>query len=123
MSDAQPKTLEEKDDEELREVEAKIKEVTALMAEGLSRDVVDERLATARWRRDTHHGDRTSAFYISQQGHVPTSKHTQTKLQLAEVLKVRIQLGNYARELDEALERLSLRYVAVLERILSRSRY
>lgn len=123
MSESQAKTLEEIDAEELREVEAKIQEVTGLMAEGLTRDAVDERVHTARWRRDTHHGDKTGAFYISPQGHVPTSKHTQTKLQLAEVLKLRIQLGQYARELDDTLERLSVRYVAVLERILSRSRY
>jgi hypothetical protein len=123
MSEAPPKTLEEMDEEELREVEAKIKEVTSLMAEGHTRDAVDERVGTARWRRDTHHGDKTSAFYISQHGHVPTSKHTQTKLQLAELLKLRIQLGQYARDLDDTLERLSVRYVAVLERILSRSRY
>jgi len=123
MSETQPKTLEEIDEEELREVEAKIKEITGLMAEGHTRDAVDDKVATARWRRDTHHGDKASAFYITPQGHVPTSKHTQTKLQLAEVLKVRIQLGQYARELDDALERLSVRYVAVLERILSRCRY
>ena len=49
--------------------------------------------------------------------------HTQTKLALAETLKLRIQLGQYARELDDTLERLSVRYVAVLERILGRSRY
>jgi hypothetical protein len=118
-----PKTPEELDEEELREVEGKIKEVVGLMSEGHRRDDVDERLALARERRDMHHGDRTSAFHITQQGHAATTMHTQTKLALAETLKLRIQLGQYARELDDALERLSVRYVAVLERILGRSRY
>jgi hypothetical protein len=118
-----PKTPEELDEEELREVEGKIKEVVGLMSEGHRRDDVDERLALARERRDMHHGDRTSTFHITQQGHAATTMHTQTKLALAETLKLRIQLGQYARELDDALERLSVRYVAVLERILGRSRY
>ena len=107
----------------MREVEGKIKEVVGLMSEGHRRDDVDERLALARERRDMHHGDRTSTFHITQQGHAATTMHTQTKLALAETLKLRIQLGQYARELDDALERLSVRYVAVLERILGRSRY
>ena len=49
--------------------------------------------------------------------------HTKTGLDLAEQLKLRIQLGKYALELDDALERLTTRYVAVLERMLARSRY
>jgi hypothetical protein len=49
--------------------------------------------------------------------------HTKTTLDLAEQLKLRIQLGKYAKELDNSLERLSARQVAVLERMLGRSRY
>jgi hypothetical protein len=49
--------------------------------------------------------------------------HTKTALDLAETLKLRIKLGQYARELDDSLERLSQRYVAVLERKAGRSRY
>jgi hypothetical protein len=48
---------------------------------------------------------------------------TKAALDLAEQIKLRIQLGQYARELDETLERLSERYLAVLERQLGRSRY
>jgi hypothetical protein len=48
---------------------------------------------------------------------------TKTALDLAEQLKLRIQLGKFALELDSSLERLSTRYVAVLERMLGRSRY
>jgi hypothetical protein len=49
--------------------------------------------------------------------------HTKTALDLAEQLKLRIQLGQYALELDDSLQRLSARYVDVLERMLGRSRY
>ena len=55
--------------------------------------------------------------------HAATTMHTKTALDLAEQLKLRIKLGQYARELDDSLERLSLRYVAVLERTLGRSRH
>lgn len=124
MSSAQPeKTPEEMDEEELREVEAKIKEVIALMAAGHTRESGDEKLRTARERQQTHQGDSQSVYHITSQGHVPTTMHTRTNMELAEALKTRIQLGGYARNLEDALRRLSERHVAVLERILTRSRY
>lgn len=124
MSDTKaPKTPEELDEEELREVEGKIKEVLDLMTARHHRDRVDQHLEMARSRRDEHTGNKQAVFHISGSHHVPTTMHTKTALDLAETLKLRIQLGQYARELDDSLERLSLRYVAVLERMLGRSRY
>jgi hypothetical protein len=117
------KTPEDLDEEELREVEGRIKDVVGLMAGGHERDVVDEQLAAARERRDRYHGDMTSTFHITKQGHAATTFHTKTKLDLAETLKLRIQLGKHARRLDDSLQRLSVRYVEVLERMLKRSRY
>jgi hypothetical protein len=49
--------------------------------------------------------------------------HTHTKLELADTLKTRIKLGQYAANLEDSLRRLSERHVAVLERILQRARY
>jgi 3-mercaptopyruvate sulfurtransferase SseA len=123
MTTKPEKTPEERDEEELREIESKIKEVMELMAKGHKRDEVDKRLSDARLRRDAHHGDKTSAYHIASSGHVPTTRHTESKIALAEQLKLRIQLGQYARNLDDTLERLSARHVDVLERILKRSRY
>lgn len=120
---APAKTPEELDEEELREVEGKVKEVLALMTARHHRDQVDERLELARARRDEHAGNKQAVFHVSGPHHVATTMHTKTALDLAEQLKLRIQLGQYARELDDSLERLSLRYVAVLERMLERSRY
>jgi hypothetical protein len=124
---APEKTPEEKDEEELREVEAKIKEVLALMGERHTRAQTDEKLAAARARRDEHHGNRQSVFYrvgkVGKGGQVATTLHTQSHLELGEVLKTRIQLGQYAANLEDTLRRLSERHVEVLERILSRSRY
>ena len=118
-----PKTPEELDEEELREVEAKIKEVLDLMTARHHRDRVDERLETARARRDENAGNSQAVFHVSGSHHVPTTMNTKTALDLAELLKLRIRLGQYARELDESLERLSARHVAVLERMLGRARY
>jgi hypothetical protein len=117
------KTPEELDEEELREVEAKIKEVLDLMTARHHRGRVDEQLDLARVRRDEHVGDRTPVFHMASGHHAPTTLHTKTALDLAEQLKLRIQLGKYALELDDSLQRLSVRLVAVLERMLGRSRY
>lgn len=124
MSTAKPeKSPEQLDEEELRDVEGKIKEVMALMSAGHTRESGDERLKTARARQEEHHGNRQSVYHITTQGHIPTTMHTHTSMELAEALKTRIQLGGYARNLEDSLRRLSERHVAVLERILARSRY
>jgi hypothetical protein len=122
-SSTEAKTPEQLDEEELREVEAKLKEVLDLMTNRHHRHKADEALETARLRRDEHAGNRQAVFHITQSHHAPTTMHTKTALDLAEQLKLRIQLGKYALELDDALQRLSERQVAVLERMLGRSRY
>jgi hypothetical protein len=117
------KTPEELDEEELREVEGKIKEVLDLMTARHHRDRTDEKLELARGKRDEHAGNRQPVYHISGGHHAATTMQTKTALDLAEQLKLRIQLGKFALELDSSLERLSTRYVAVLERMLGRSRY
>ena len=117
------KTPEELDEEELREVEGKIKEVLDLMTARRHRAQTDEALETARFRRDEHAGNKQPVFHHSGSHHAPTTMHTKTNLDLVEQLKLRIQLGKYALELDDTLQRLSVRLVDVLERILGRSRY
>lgn len=124
MSSSHPtKTPEELDEEELREVEAKITEVLDLMTARHHRERTDESLLVARARRDEHTGNRQPVYHHSGSHHAATTMHTKTALDLAEQLKLRIKLGKYALELDNSLERLSARYVAVLERMLGRSRY
>lgn len=123
MSQKEAKTPEELDEEELREVEAKLKEVLDLMHGRHHRHKTDENLELARMRRDEHAGNKQAVYHITGSHHVPTTMHTKTALDLAEQLKLRIQLGKYALELDDALQRLSERQVAVLERMLGRSRY
>jgi len=123
MTSKTQKTPEELDEEELREVETKMKEVLDLMTARHHRHRADESLETARLRRDEHAGNRQPVYHITSGHHVATTMHTKTALDLAEQIKLRIQLGKYALELDDALQRLSERQVAVLERMLGRSRY
>lgn len=123
MPEAPAKTPEELDEEERREVESKLKEVLDLMTARHHRDGVDEQVEVARLRRDEHAGNRQPVYHRAGPHHVATTMSTKTALDLAEQLKLRIQLGQYARELDDSLERLSARLVAVLERMLGRSRY
>lgn len=119
----QAKTQEEKDEEELREIEKKIHEVLDLMTNRKNREELDTSLEQARARRDEHSGNITPVVHISKTVHAATTMHTKTHLDLADNLKTRIALGQYALRLDDSLRRLSERYVEVLERILTRSRY
>jgi hypothetical protein len=117
------KTPEELDEEELREVEGKIKEILELMTNRHHRTQVDQKLQEMRQRRDESTGNMQSVFHIHGSHRAATTMHTKAKLDLAEQLKIRIKLGQYALELNDSLERLSTRHVEVLERILGRSRY
>ncbi len=105
-------------------MEAKLKEVLDLMTARHHRDRVDEALAVARERRERSVRDRQPIYHHTASGHhAATTMQTKAALDLAEQIKLRIQLGQYTRELDATLERLSERYLAVLERQLGHSRY
>jgi hypothetical protein len=97
--------------------------VLDLMTARHHRDRTDASLELVRTRRDENAGNRQPVYHIAGPHHAATTMHTKTELDLAEQLKLRIQLGKYALELDDTLQRLSTRYVAVLERLLKRSHY
>ncbi len=126
---AKPKkpTQEELDEERLREIEAKIKELTQLIGEGQGRAGADERLQAARGHRDEQKGNRGERTYHREDKgpckSVPMTQHTSAHLKLASALKLRIRLGEYALELEDSLARLAEEHVEVLERKLKRARY
>jgi hypothetical protein len=126
---AKPKkpTQEELDDERLREIEAKIKELIQLIGEGHDRAGADERLQAARASRDEQKGNRRErTFHREDRGagkSIATTQHTSAHLRLASALKLRIRLGEYAAELEDSLARLAEEQVEVLERQLKRARY
>ncbi len=117
------KAAEDLDEQELREIDAKIKEVMGLMTDRHHREIVDEQIESARNRRAQCTGDRQGVYHITPTHHIATDLHTSSNLHLAEKLKIRIQLGKYALDLNDTLHRLTERQVEVLERILARSRY
>lgn len=125
-SDAsKPKTQEEKDEETLREAEAKIKELVALLTEGHTRDKLDARLSDARAKRDEHAGNASEVFHKPKAGPRPVAVtlETASTLELAEALETRIKLGGYAADLQDSLGTYARQKVEVLERKLKRTRY
>lgn len=119
-------TQEELDEQRLREIEASLKELTQLIADGKDRPAADEGLDRARAARDEHQGNRVERAFYKAQGAgrpVPVSMHTRSHLELADALKLRIRLGEYALDLGDSLERLAEEQVEVLERTLKRARY
>ena len=120
-------TQEELDEERLREIEARIKELIQLIGEGHDRAGADERLQGARDLRDEQNGNRRERTYHKEDKGLgkstPMTQHTSAHLKLASALKLRIQLGEYAVELEDSLARLAEEQVEVLERKLKRARY
>ena len=116
-------TEEEKDEELLRELDARFADVTELMTRRLQRHEVDEKLLRAREHAGKHKGNKTSAFHKAPAGHVATTEETRANLDLVETLRHRIRLGAHAANLQDALHRISERQVQVLERQLKRAKY
>jgi hypothetical protein len=120
------KTKAELDEERLREIEARIKEAIELLKSGVDRGAADERVARAREERDRHKGNRSRQVFHRHQGGkdaVPTSVHTKSALDLAEALRLRIRLGDFAADVQDSLARLAEEQNEILERVLKRARY
>ena len=120
------KTPQELDEELLREIEAKTKEVLDLMVLRVNRTEADHSLQEARARRELHTGNKAEVYHPVGEGgtaRVATTMHTQTNLHLIDSLQHRILLGAFAHELEDSLLRLTERHIVVLERVLKRARY
>lgn len=120
-----PKTQAELDEERLREIDARIKEAVELLKTGVDRDTSDQNVKKARAERDKHQGNhRTKAFHRHKGGKeaITTSAHTKSALDLAEHLKLRIRLGDFAQDLQDSLTRLAEEQNEILERVLKRAR-
>ena len=123
---AEPKepTQEEKDEERLREIEARITDLTDLLQQGASRDSTDERVRTARQRVDSGEGESRPLMRVYHDAggkRIATTRRTQSKMQLAEALKLRLRVGKHAQDLEHALHVLVREQVEILDRQLARS--
>jgi hypothetical protein len=119
-------TQEELDEQRLREIEARLKELTQLMSEGKDRPRADEHLTRARQIHAEHSGNHKERVFYKTQGAqrpVTVSQHTRSHLELADALKLRIRLGEFALDLGDSMQRLAEEQVEVLERVLKRARY
>jgi len=113
-------TREQKDERELREIEADMKEVLDLLTRRQSREEASRRVDTLRRTRDQHADSTQPVMHMAGTTRAPTTQGTKARLDLAEGLKESIALHRHHESLETALSQLSERHVAVLERILAR---
>ena len=117
-------TQEEKDEERLREIEGRMTDLVDLLHQNATRDSADERVRTAKQRVDSGEGEARPLLrvYHDHAGgkRIPTTRRTQSKLQLADALKLRLRVGKHAQDLEHALHILAREQVEILERQLAR---
>lgn len=122
---AEPKepTQEEKDEERLREIEAKITDLIELLHTGTTRDSADSKVSEHRERVKSGKGEPRPllrVFHDHGGKRIATTRRTQSKMQLADSLKMRIRVGKHAQDLEHALHILVREQVEILERQLER---
>ena len=125
-ADAEPKepTQEEKDEERMRELEAKIADLVEIMSSGTTRESADHSVSDAKDRVQTTQGEERPFLrvYHDHGGkRIPTTRRTQSKMQLADALKRRIRVGKHAQDLEHGLHILVREQVEILERQLGRT--
>lgn len=118
-------TQEERDEQRLREVEGRIADIVDLLQQGATREAADARIKTARQRVDSGAGEGRPllrVFHDHGGKRIQTTRRTQSKLHLAEALKLRLRAGKHAQDLEHALHMLVREQVEILERQLARAR-
>jgi len=116
-------TEEEKDEERLREVEAKLEDLSDLLSQGVSRESADDKIDEAKTRVASGKGESKPLLRVFHQKggkKLPTTRRTQSKMHLAEALKLRLRVGQHAQDLEHALHLLVKEQVQILERQLAR---
>lgn len=118
-----PPTQEEIDEERLREIEAKIEDITDLLSQNLSRESVDKEIEGHENRVKSTSGESVPYLrvYHDHGGkRIPTTRRTQAKMKLAESLKTRIRLAENTADLEHGLHILVKEQIEILKRQLSR---
>lgn len=99
-------------------------DLVELLHQGATRQSADERVRTARQRVDSGEGESRPLLrvYHDHAGgkRIPTTRRTQSKLHLADALRLRIRVGKHAQDLEHALHILAREQVEILERQLAR---
>jgi hypothetical protein len=120
---AKPKepTQEEKDEERLRELEAKIADLVELIHTGTTRDSADVEVDDHRDRVKSGKGEPRPllrVFHDHGGKRIATTRRTQSKMHLANSLKARIRVGKHPQDLEHALHIHVREQVEILERQL-----
>jgi hypothetical protein len=116
-------TQEEKDEERLREIEERVTDLVELLNTGTTRESADANIDEHRERVKSGKGEPRPLLkvYHEHKGKkIPTTRRTQSKLMLADSLKMRIRVGKHAQDLEHALHILVKEQVEILERKLER---
>lgn len=116
-------TQEEKDEERLREIEERMTDLIELLNTGTTRESADAKIEEHRERVKSGKGEPRPLLkvYHEHKGKkIPTTRRTQSKLMLADALKMRIRVGKHAQDLEHALHILVKEQVEILERQLER---
>jgi len=114
-------TQEEKDEERLREIEERIEDLTDLLNQGITRHSADDRVSDSRDRVKSGKGEPRpllKVFHDHGGKRIATTRRTQSKMMLADSLKLRIRIGKHAQDLEHALHILVREQVEILERQL-----
>ncbi len=118
-------TEEEQDEERLREVEAKLEDLVDLLSHGVTRDSSDAKIDESRSRVASGKGESKPLLRVFHQKggrRLPTTRRTQSKMHLADALKLRLRVGQHAQDLEHALHLLVKEQVQILERQLARKK-
>lgn len=116
-------TQEEKDEERLREIEERIEDLTDLLSQGVTRKSADDKIGDSRERVKSGKGEPRPLLkvYHDHGGKkIATTRRTQSKMMLADSLKLRMRVGRHAQDLEHALHILVREQVEILERQLER---
>ena len=120
---AKQPTQEEKDEQRLREIEERICDLTELLSGSVTRESADDRIGESRERVKSGKGEPRPflrVFHEHGGKKIATTRRTQSKLMLADALKLRIRVGKHAQDLEHALHILVREQVEILERQLER---
>jgi hypothetical protein len=107
----------------LARIEERIEDLTDLISQRVTRQSADDNIQRARERVDSGKGEPRpllSVYHDSGGKRIQTTRRTQSKMMLADHLKLRIRVGKHARDLEHALHILVREQVEILERQLER---
>jgi hypothetical protein len=109
---------EREDEQKLAENGNKIEEIIQLLHEKEDRDTAQSKVAERYGLVGRKEPGRR--FHDHKGKKIPMSAHTSNLMGLTEALELQIKTGKHGRDLHRALQGLTVRRVAILERMLRR---